>query len=426
MRKGTKLYMHDMIYLLVISVPESFLMVLIGANLLNITKETDIASVFIFAFIFSVLIYLFRLTSIPFQLEMLLKLALFILLTVLILKISYLESLYFSVTTYTIVTITELVFIFLVEFFVGDISTLIHNFYNKLSIALMHILFLYLAYLFIRKKKIRFFQKLITSNKVFPVALLIIAFIQIFLFINFFNEIIFYDKAEHFMYGGIPIYILLILVCYVLSFIILKKWFEEETKREIKQTESIYQEHVDELIISMKSKHHDINNHLNVLYSLVESEEYPEVKKYLKELVKETSNINESLKISNRTLGALIFSKSQKAFASDIDFQIYIQPSFNEFVKIMPTDLIKLLSNLIDNAFENALKIPSKSERKVFLNLDSKLNICRIQIKNTGEAIKNFEKACEIGFSSKGKNRGYGLAIVKQVVNKYQGILSYN
>jgi len=111
-----------------------------------------------------------------------------------------------------------------------------------------------------------------------------------------------------------------------------------------------------------------------------------------------------------------------------IDFNVRIDESFS-LLKVREDELISIISNIIDNAFE-ALRLNSFAKNKeisITTFLDNS-TFC-IEIADNGEGIpeKIIKKVFEKGFSTNTKEKGdhgYGLYITKQLVEHNNGSIS--
>jgi len=86
-------------------------------------------------------------------------------------------------------------------------------------------------------------------------------------------------------------------------------------------------------------------------------------------------------------------------------------------------ELVEVMGNLLDNAFEAILNSEETDDRQVILTIGTEEGKKVLQVENTGEKIlsKDLDNIFNKGFSTKGDNRGYGLYNVKKIVNKYDG-----
>ncbi|RFU71248.1 GHKL domain-containing protein [Peribacillus saganii] len=220
----------------------------------------------------------------------------------------------------------------------------------------------------------------------------------------------------------------LFVILMLASFLALQNWYRGELKKEVGDTEDTYQLELQSLISSVQSLRHDFSNHIQVLHGLLKLEKHDKALDYLTILSKEVHLI-ESIKLDVSNPGLSVLLQTKKLSAQNHNIDIHFDVLNGSFNTIKTTDLIKLLSNLIDNAIEAALELPEQ-ERKMKIVCKVVSNNYIFEITNTGPAIKEKDKQhiFKSGFSTKkirqGKMRGQGLFIVKEVVSRYGGGIS--
>ncbi|KMY55877.1 histidine kinase [Bacillus sp. FJAT-27231] len=222
------------------------------------------------------------------------------------------------------------------------------------------------------------------------------------------------------VFNGVFVFIVL------LSFFMMNKWYQKESAKEIEETEGTYQTEIRTLISSVQSLRHDFINHVQVLHGLLKLEKQDQALDYAASLFKEVQAI-ESIKLNVDNPGLAVLLQTKKLSAQNYNIDIQFTISSHPFNTIKTTDLIKVLSNLIDNAIDATIELP-EDERKIDIVCRADVNQYVFKITNTGPKIKDKENIFESGFSTKeavpGKARGQGLFIVKEVVNKYGGRIS--
>ncbi|HDA5431709.1 TPA: GHKL domain-containing protein, partial [Clostridioides difficile] len=175
--------------------------------------------------------------------------------------------------------------------------------------------------------------------------------------------------------------------------------------------------HKDNIIIKLRSQKHDYLKHLQVVYSLLNTGLDEDAKEYI-------MNISNSFKSKNSRYGkvsyldAIASLKYEECLEKDISFDVYIQ-DFMDNLEIEPNDMSSVLLNIIDNAIESLSTI--KKEKK-YIRLHAYEDEFQyiIDIKNNGPKIHNVESIFWDGFSTKeGQDRGYGLHLVKNILDKY-------
>lgn len=118
---------------------------------------------------------------------------------------------------------------------------------------------------------------------------------------------------------------------------------------------------------------------------------------------------------------SLINTKKRTAEAQGIDFALAIKSDFSQ-LNISPWDLNSLLGNLIENAMEAAIY---DKHPRVTIELSHQNGQYVIYIANNGSTIIDKEKIFEPGYTTKGSlSRGYGLFLVKQLVEQYSGTIT--
>ena len=212
----------------------------------------------------------------------------------------------------------------------------------------------------------------------------------------------------------------------IASFFFLQKWYQKEVAKEVEVTEDTYQAEIKTLITSVSSLRHDFTNHIQVLYGLLQLDEVEQAKEYLASLSKEVLAIK-TLKFNIEHPGLSILLQSKKLAAQNYNIKMKFSISSDSFDKIKTTDLIIILSNLIDNAIDAAKELPDE-DREISICIRSNEEGYNFKIINTGPTIVETEEIYKQGYSTKiaesGKIRGQGLFIVREIVNKYDGQIS--
>lgn len=228
------------------------------------------------------------------------------------------------------------------------------------------------------------------------------------------------DNIVIFIFNGV--FILIIIA----SFFLMQRWYLKEVAKEVGDTEDTYQTEIKTLIASVSSLRHDFVNHIQVIHGLLMIGELNKALQYVSSLSKEVEVIKSiELDVEHPGLGILLQAKKLAAENQQIDMDISI--SKNAFDKIKTTDMIKILSNLIDNAIEATNELPEE-KRKVVINCIADEAKYVFKIMNTGPKIIDDEIIFKQGYSTKkveqGKTRGQGLFIIKEIVHKYNGTVS--
>lgn len=185
--------------------------------------------------------------------------------------------------------------------------------------------------------------------------------------------------------------------------------------------QNFYIEHLNELVRVIRIQRHDFVNHLQVVYALMKTGKTEKAQQYIEELCQHVRITGEILKVNVPELAALLLAKEELAAAKDILFKMIVDSNLVG-LNIKPLDLITVVGNLLDNAFEAVEPLPQENRNVVF-KISETPKYFVFQTINPGYLSKEMrEKIFQLGFSTKSRNgRGIGLASVKSVVEKNSG-----
>lgn len=176
-----------------------------------------------------------------------------------------------------------------------------------------------------------------------------------------------------------------------------------------------------QLNFELRSVRHDYLNHLQVIYGLLELEEYEELKDYLKPVYKEMMKTGKALKTSKPALNALLMAKMKEAESQGIDVYVVVKSDL-QHLPLEVWQLCKVLSNLFDNAM-TALKDVT-GEKKIEVDINETKEAYLFQVTDNGPGIpKEFQEAIfKKGVTTKKeKGHGMGLAIVSEILKENNG-----
>ena len=211
--------------------------------------------------------------------------------------------------------------------------------------------------------------------------------------------------------------LLLMVICSYIGFKFIKLLDSENLKEcELKNQNSKI-EHKDNIIAKLRSQKHDYLKHLQVVYSLLNNGLSVDAKDYI-------TNISNSFRSKTSRYGkvsyldAIASLKYEECLMKNITFDVYIQDFIDNLV-IEPNEMSSILLNIIDNAIDSLSTINKDNKYiKLFVYEDEFQYV--ISIKNNGPQIYNTDAIFDEGFSTKdGQYRGYGLYLVKNILDKY-------
>lgn len=176
---------------------------------------------------------------------------------------------------------------------------------------------------------------------------------------------------------------------------------------------------MDELNRALRAQRHDFLNHLQVVFSLIEMEEYQEAGDYIERVYGDMQSVSKALRTDSPAINALLRAKMAECEAAGILTELDTAGSWKRLP--MPAwEFCRVLSNLIDNAMD-ALQNTSNSSLRIMLREDT--HGFAFSVANNGPMIpaENLRRIFDAGVSSHGEGRGMGLYIVRGTLRKYGG-----
>lgn len=185
-----------------------------------------------------------------------------------------------------------------------------------------------------------------------------------------------------------------------------------------------YLEKYEHELIEKRKIIHDYKNQLIIINGYIGNDD--KLREYLKELMNEQRSLKENSIIKNidklpKGIKGLVYYKFSH-LTGNIIIDMQVKNKLTKFDDLDPKDnkdVLKIIGILIDNAIESLneeeekyINIEFTLQKKIFLM--KICNPCTKEIK-----INNLMNA---GFSTKGKNRGYGLSLVKDIIKKNEKI----
>lgn len=124
--------------------------------------------------------------------------------------------------------------------------------------------------------------------------------------------------------------------------------------------------------------------------------------------------------IEDSALRSLIAQSIVYARNKDVEFTLEVKDIITR-LSIDLLDLVRIMSVLLNNAVESAAESSSKQMEVAVIKMDLETviviqNSCKITMTPS-------EDLFELGFSTKGRNRGIGLNNVKEILDKYENII---
>lgn len=167
----------------------------------------------------------------------------------------------------------------------------------------------------------------------------------------------------------------------------------------------------------MRNIRHDMKNHLQCMSELLKKNEVEKTQKYLEDMLEnKLKSAFQYVNTGNRVVDVIANTKLSMCQNENIETVLDI----NDFdLNIDDVDICIVLGNLFDNAIEASKKL--NSEKLIIFEISQKKSYANIIIKNliNDSVLQNNPKL----ITNKAGIHGIGLKSVKQVVEKYGGMM---
>ncbi|MEO1771903.1 sensor histidine kinase [Candidatus Enterococcus ferrettii] len=189
-----------------------------------------------------------------------------------------------------------------------------------------------------------------------------------------------------------------------------------------------YIEHVEALYNDLRKLHHDHKNLLSGMYFQVSEGQIDEVKTYLSEKLLTTDEqlqetIRQQTQLNNVKMlevKSLLLTKIMLAKELQVTLNVeVILPIVS--IGMEMNDFLRVLGITLDNAIEAASKLDTRAVVDVLMLQST--GCVEVVIKNPCFETVNLERIWELGYSTKGQNRGIGLATYQEILNSYSQVL---
>lgn len=233
----------------------------------------------------------------------------------------------------------------------------------------------------------------------------------------------------HFNQSTINIYVIVALTFFIYIFFymlsleqaqneVLKKNYELELQK-------IYGGTYESLLLEVRKRQHDYKNQLAAIYGMHLTaqtlEELVEAQRKYGDELKTNCRFDSILTCCNNSiLAGFVYYRCVRCESENIavDYNIHIEQAECRFEL---HEIIELLGILIDNACE-CVKMENSLEQRIKLELQEDVEKIVFSVSNPTNYISfsEIDRMFATGYSSKGENRGIGLARVSELVNKYE------
>ena len=192
----------------------------------------------------------------------------------------------------------------------------------------------------------------------------------------------------------------------------------QELENENMKLRQSYYEELEQNQLAIRKLRHDMNNHLGIIGSFMETGEYEKALDYFKKL--QVAAAAGSRKFcENGLVNAVINAKYN--LAEKLDIPCFINMELKKVYDMDDVSLCTIFANLLDNALEAASGIPEKEKRRLSLKARLVGDALCIEVENTFAGEVKEAKGRLVTTKEKAEGHGYGLRSVRDVVELYGG-----
>jgi len=300
--------------------------------------------------------------------------------------------------------------------------------YQIITVVYPELLILLLASKVIRKRNLPSAKKIfsiIMEKERRPLTMVSVFISLQFILLGVLQLMLFTPEKHNLLLNAIIIYLTILVSLLALVSII--RLLVRTREQAAKSTQEVYIDDINDMFTSIRGQRHDFLNHVQVIHTMVQMGRTEQLKTYVGDLVKETRDVSDIVHHSSPALAAFIQAKTAVSIGKGIEFTYELPAKWDTgetTVKVI--DIIKIMGNLVDNAFDEAMNLPQQ-ERSVFASIrvleDGSIEL---QVSNRGRSLTAHDRQLifKPGYTTKGEGHsGLGLAIVQERVKHYKGSL---
>lgn len=410
----------DIVDLIFMGIPEGF--VFFTSLSLILEKKMKKIQIFYMTLIYCILCYFIK-NNLPNGISTIILFGIIITIMQIFSKVKFIRCVVATIITASTLFCLEIISVTFINIIGVNLDYVLNNqilkiliYYIPISIMFMLVnMFKYQKFI----KEIDRTSKAYKSKKIegliFYISTCIITVVGIVVFIVYENKNLKYEISQFLMLFLMSGFVLILSG----MLLVLINYNKRKALNEIQQ--NLMQNNLKQMedtVDALRMQRHDYMNHLQVILMQVSSGKNEDARKYILGLSEDASSGLSCFCTGSSYMDAILNTKKRRALRYDIQLTACID-SILENIELSDSELSSVILNIIDNAIDE-LKKYDKEYKYIHVDIYSDIDYHNISIKNNGSKIKDVKKIFELGYSSKGKNRGFGLYSIKKLLESHK------
>lgn len=265
------------------------------------------------------------------------------------------------------------------------------------------------------------YNKIVSSITEIKINSFVIIILATIITINFnFLSVYYHYPLLSIIIGNIAISVIYIFIYY--KYLIAETNYSKINDK-YNNTLNSLKEYEEILDVHRVSNHENKNQLLMIRNMIIKKEK--DIPEYIDKIIDNKIKDDEKLmfdtnKIPAGGLRAVIYSKLLVMKDEKIDFNLIVDRKVRtvdliELGESLMFDVCRITGVFLDNAIE---EVKNKEDKRIFIELFTDEDKLCIKISNNFKGSINIEKIYEKGYTTKSEGHGYGLALVKEIVDK--------
>lgn len=292
----------------------------------------------------------------------------------------------------------------------------IHVAGSILGSLVVSLLMIIITYLLRKPLKKMMNYKLSSNMKIILVSFLTLITIAVF----------FYGLINNYRYdNNIFSYLLLIITLMIMLFYLLRQRVDNENMFKKYDDLLTVMKNYETDVEEQRTINHETKNELLTIRSKLSNEKDKELCNYIDSIMGDKKHINSSKfskfkYLPSNGLKGFLYYKFIEAEEKGISVNLHIAKQIeNSFLGKMVTKDFKDLTRILGVYLDNAIEAASASDgKKLGIEIYKLKDNVEMIISNTYDNVIDEEKVGNEKYSTKGKNRGHGLLLVKKILNE--------